>query len=102
VRYTLEVRLDKFVTPALWCLNNRGAPAFGLVLDPGLNCSAAPRNRSRMTEYLGYRAVVLRTAGATLCNVVRGDNPGNFTLDELGAAVETWIAAIARAGRTRP
>ena len=32
----LEVRLDKFVTPALWCLNNRGAPAFGLVLDPGL------------------------------------------------------------------
>jgi hypothetical protein len=32
----LEVRPDKFVTPALWRLNNRDAPAFGLVLDPGL------------------------------------------------------------------
>src|ERR1700720_1634266 len=32
----LEVRVDEFVAPALWRLDNRGVPFVGLILDPAL------------------------------------------------------------------
>src|SRR3954447_931415 len=31
-----EVRVDEFVAPALWRLDNRGAPFIGLILHPAL------------------------------------------------------------------
>src|ERR1700730_11576768 len=39
----LEVRVDEFVTPALWRLDNRGVPLVGLILHPALKllCGAA-------------------------------------------------------------
>jgi hypothetical protein len=30
------MRLDKVVAPALWRVDNRGAPSIGLLFDPGL------------------------------------------------------------------
>src|SRR5260370_32863916 len=33
---SLEVRVDEFVAPALWRLNNRGVPLVGLILHPAL------------------------------------------------------------------
>jgi hypothetical protein len=33
---SLEVRVDEFVAPALWRLDNRGVPFVGLILHPAL------------------------------------------------------------------
>jgi hypothetical protein len=40
---SLEVRVDEFVAPALWRLDNRGVPLVGLILHPALKllCGAA-------------------------------------------------------------
>jgi len=42
----LEVRLDKFVSAALWRLDNWSIPADSLLLDPGLKLF---RSTSRLT-----------------------------------------------------
>jgi hypothetical protein len=46
-------------------------------------------------------ALAIGAGGAALRNVIISAPPEHYTLDELGAALETWIAAIERARRAR-
>jgi hypothetical protein len=65
--------------------------------------AAARRGEPPQPEALGNAfAVAIAAGGATLRNVILAEAPENYTLDELGAALETWIAAIERARRARP
>jgi hypothetical protein len=46
-------------------------------------------------------AITIGARGAALRNVIVAAPPEHYTLDELGAALETWIAAIERPRRAR-
>jgi hypothetical protein len=60
--------------------------------------AAARRGEPPRPEAIGNAFAIAFGAGAaTLRNVILADPPENYTLDELGAALETWIAAIDRA-----
>ncbi len=60
--------------------------------------AAARRGEPPQPPALGNAFAIAIAAGrATLRNVILADPPENYTLDELAAALDTWIAAIARA-----
>lgn len=60
--------------------------------------AAARRGEPPQPPALGNAfAIAIAAGGATLRNAILADPPENYTLDELAAALETWIAAIAGA-----
>ena len=65
--------------------------------------TAARRGEPPPPEALGNAfAIAIAADGATLRNVILAEAPENYTLDELGAALETWITGIERARRADP
>ena len=65
--------------------------------------AAARRGEPPPPEAIGNAfAIAIAADGATLRNVLLAEAPENYTLDELRAALETWIAAIERARRADP
>jgi hypothetical protein len=62
--------------------------------------AAARRGEPPQPEMLGNAfAIAIAAGGAVLRNIILAEAPENYTLDEVGAALETWIAAIERARR---
>jgi hypothetical protein len=65
--------------------------------------AAARRGEPPPPEAIGNAfAIAIAAGGATLRNVVLADAPEDYTLDELAAALKTWIAAIEPARKGPP
>jgi hypothetical protein len=60
--------------------------------------AAARRGEPPQPEALGNAfAIAIAAGGAVLRNIILAEAPENYTLDEVEAALETWIATIERA-----
>ena len=64
--------------------------------------AAAERGETPQTGGVGNAfSITIAPQGAVICNIVLdGAVPERYTLGELRAALETWIDAIERAGRS--
>jgi hypothetical protein len=64
--------------------------------------AAVQRGGPAQPEAIGNAfAMTIGADGAALRNVILADAPEHYTLEELRAALETWIAAIERARKAR-
>ena len=63
-----------------------------------LTCASMRRGDQRN---IGRSSSPVCFSGRKQDSMIR-DNPENYTLDELGAALETWITGIERARRADP